>query len=83
MMVTGVRWFCGKDNVGIVQCVEEHQKEVYRQTGDADFKYYIGVGLGQNARDDAQNIANWGTSFDFVAGNALFSVQKPLKSNWQ
>lgn len=82
-MIEGVKWFAGKDNIGIVQVVEEHQKEVYRQTGDADFKYYIGIGLGGTTRDDAQNIVNWGSPFDFVAGDALFGVQKSLKSNWR
>lgn len=82
-MITGMRWYCGRDNVGIVQVVEDHQKETYRQTGEANFKYYIGVGLGQNERDDAQNIANWGTPFDYVAGNALFGVQTSLKNNWK
>jgi hypothetical protein len=82
-MITGTKWFSGKDNVGIVQVVEDHQKETYRQTGDANFKYYIGVGLGGATRDDAQNIVNWGSPFDFVAGNALFGVQVALKSNWR
>ena len=46
----------------------------YRQTGQADFKYYIGVGQGQNERDDAQRIADHGVPFDKIAGDALFGV---------
>ena len=81
-MITGKKWFAGKDCVGIVQVVEDHQKEVYRQTGEATFKYYIGVGLGVKEADDAQNIANWGVPFDAIAGNALFGVRTALKNNW-
>ena len=82
-MIEGVRWFAGKDCIGIVQIVQDHQKELYRQTGEADFKYYIGLGLGIDAREDARNIAEYGTPFDTNAGNALFSVQSPLKTNWK
>ena len=45
-MITGVRWFAGRDCVGIVQVVQEHEKQTYRQTGNANYKYYIGVGWG-------------------------------------
>lgn len=82
-MIVGSKWFAGKDCVGIVQVVQDHQKETYRQTGEADFKYYIGVGLGVNEKEDAQNIANWGTPFNFQAGNALFGVNPALKNNWR
>ena len=73
-MITGVRWFAGRDCVGIVQVVEEHEKDQYRQTGEANFKYYIGVGSGIDEKVDMQAIADWGTRFDVAAGNTLFRV---------
>ena len=73
-MITGQIWFAGSHCIGIVQIVQEHQKQEYRQTGNADFKYYIGVGLGQNEKSDAQYIADWGVPFDSKAGNVLFNV---------
>ena len=73
-MITGTKWFAGKDCVGIVQVVEDHQKEHYRQTGEANFKYYIGVGWGQNEKTDASYIAEHGVPFDTDAGNTLFRV---------
>lgn len=74
-MITGMRWYAGAHCVGIVQIVQEHQKDHYRQTGEADFKYYIGVGWGEDEKTDASYIAEHGVPFDFVAGNALFGVQ--------
>lgn len=73
-MITGQTWFAGDHCIGIVQIVQEHQVEEYRQTGIADFKYYIGVGQGQNEKADAQHIADYGMPFDNSAGNVLFGV---------
>lgn len=73
-MITGVRWFAGRDCVGIVQIVQEHEKDQYRQTGEANFKYYIGVGWGEDERTDSTYIAEHGTPFDVAAGNTLFGV---------
>ena len=73
-MITGVRWFAGRDCIGIVQVVQEHQKDIYRQTGVADFKYYIGVGWGEDEKVDASYIAEHGSPFDFAAGNVMFNV---------
>lgn len=67
-------WFTGNQCIGIVQIVQEHQRDEYRQTGEADFKYYIGVGQGQNEHDDARHIADHGVPFDREAGNVLFNV---------
>jgi len=67
-------WFTGNQCIGIVQIVQEHQRDEYRQTGEADFKYYIGVGQGQNEHDDARYIADHGVPFDREAGNVLFNV---------
>ena len=71
-MITGVRWFTGRSFIGIVQVVQDHQKDVYRQTGIADFKYYIGVGAGADEKADAAYIAEYGSTFDFAAGKVLF-----------
>lgn len=73
-MITGARWFAGKDCIGIVQIVQDHQVEAYRQTGNADFKYYIGVGWGQDEKADKSYIAEHGMPFDVAAGNTLFRV---------
>jgi len=73
-MITGQTWFTGDQCIGIVQIVQEHQKQEYRQTGNADFKYYIGVGKGQNEKEDAQYIAEWGVPFPSDVGDKLFNV---------
>ena len=74
-MITGVRWYTGLQGCfGIVQIVQDHQKDQYRQTGEADFKYYIGVGWGQDEKTDMSYIAEHGAPFDKVAGDALFKV---------
>jgi len=76
MKILGVRWFSGRDCVGIVQYIEDSEVSRYRQTGDADYKYYIGVGLGQDEKQDMQHIADWGSTFDKAAGDVLFKVYK-------
>lgn len=73
-MITGSIWFAGRDCVGVVQVVQEHEKSEYRQTGNAHFKYYIGVGAGLNEKEDADFIANHGVPFDSRAGDVLFNV---------
>jgi len=73
-MITNQIWFAGNECIGIVQIVQEHERDTYRQTGEANFKYYIGVGQGQNERSDAQYIAGNGVPFDQRAGDALFNV---------
>lgn len=73
-MIEGVRWFEGKVRIGIVQVVSDHQKEHYRQTGDADFKYYIGVGGGRDEQHDKEGIVDLGAPFDTAAGDMLFGV---------
>jgi len=73
-MITNSIWFAGNECIGIVQIVQEHQIEEYRQTGVADFKYYIGVGQGQNEKADAQHIANYGVPFYRESGDVLFGV---------
>jgi hypothetical protein len=73
-MITGSIWFAGNECIGIVQIVQEHEKSEYRQTGNANFKYYIGVGWGQNEKTDASYIAEHGVPFDSRAGDVLFNV---------
>ena len=73
-MITGVRWYTTSVCIGIVQVVQDHEKETYRQTGEADFKYYIGLGGGQNQKTDMDGIADWGAPFDKIAGDVLFGV---------
>jgi hypothetical protein len=73
-MITGQIWFAGNECIGIVQIVQDHEKNTYRQTGNAEFKYYIGVGQGQNEKIDAEFIAAHGMPFDAKAGDVLFNV---------
>lgn len=73
-MITNKIWFAGNECIGIVQIVQEHERDEYRQTGTANFKYYIGVGQGQDENDDARYIADHGVPFDKIAGDALFNV---------
>jgi hypothetical protein len=73
-MIIDSIWFAGNECIGIVQIVQEHERDEYRQTGQANFKYYIGVGQGQNEHDDARYIAEHGMPFDTAAGNTLFKV---------
>ena len=73
-MITGQTWFTGNQCIGVVQIVQDHQVEEYRQTGIADFKYYIGVGWGQDEKTDASYIAEHGVPFDKSAGDVLFRV---------
>ena len=75
-MITNVRWFTGRHCIGIVQVVQEHQEEEYLQTGIADFKYYIGVGWGQDEAEDKSYIAEHGSTFDRAAGNLMFGVEE-------
>ena len=60
--------------VGIVQVVTLDEKEKYRQTGKANFKYFIGVGSNKNEKTDEQEVIAYGKLFDVSAGNILFRV---------
>jgi hypothetical protein len=77
-MIVNAYWYAsgtsGTQCVGIVQIVQEHEKEHFRQTGEANFKYYIGVGQGLDEKEDSELISNWGAPFDTDAGNKLFRV---------
>ncbi len=76
MKLLGVRWFSGRSTIGVVQYIEDEEVPVYRQTGNADYKYYIGVGDGRDEKEDMQIISNWGSTFDKAAGDVLFKVYK-------
>ena len=78
--VTNAVWF---GTIGIVQIVQNHQWETYRQTGDADYKYYIGSGSGEDERNDRHAIACFGMPFDVAAGDVLFNVDHPLRETWK
>lgn len=71
-LVTGVRWFTAGDCVGIVQVVQDHEIEEYRQTGTAEFKYYIAKVVGRDDRDDVKFVQEWGAKFPKDAGDVLF-----------
>lgn len=73
-MITDVRWFTGRDCIGIVQVVPDHEKDSYRQTGLANFKYYIGLASGDDGHANKVYIADYGTPFDVAAGNTLFRI---------
>ena len=73
-MITGVHWFSARECIGIVQVVQEHEKSEYRETGNANFKYYIGVGWGEDEKTDATYIAEHGAPFPKEAGDRLFNV---------
>lgn len=75
-MITGVRWFTSRTCVGIVQIVQDHQKDDFRQTGLADFKYYIGTGWGEDEKTDMSHIAEHGAPFPSEAGDKLFNVER-------
>ncbi len=74
-MITGVRWFTNRTCVGIVQIVQDHQKDEYRQTGVADFKYYISGVPGEDEETDKLYVASFGVSFPKDAGDVLFGVE--------
>lgn len=65
MEVKGVKWFCGRTNVGVVMTEDYGER-----------KYYIAAVSGQNEQDDIQFIADWGSSFDTKAGDALFGYNR-------
>lgn len=76
-MIVNTYWYTpGNHCIGIVQTVQDHEKEEYRQTGLANFKYYIGVGWGSDERTDASYIAEHGSPFPAPAGDRLFGVER-------
>jgi hypothetical protein len=64
MKLLDTRWFCGRTNVGIVQVEDEYE----------GIKYYIASpgNTAQDEEEDAQFIADWGSTFPKDAGDILF-----------
>lgn len=58
-----VRWFSGRDCIGVVRLNTGHE-----------IKYYIGVAAGDSAEEDMQLIVDWGTSFPTSVGDVLFGI---------
>ena len=75
-MITGIRWFTNRSCVGIAQVVPDHQKDDYRQTGQADFKYYITAVPGEDEETDKLFVAAFGSIFPKEAGDILFGVDR-------
>lgn len=73
-MITGQMWFTGKDCIGVVQVVQDHEEQAYRQTGNADFQYYVGLVGNTNYVTHSKNIADFGAPFPKAAGDVLFNV---------
>jgi hypothetical protein len=63
MKILDVRWFTGRDTVGVVKV-------------ESDFNgilYYIGTGKGLDEQDDAQYISDWGATFPKAIGDLMFA----------
>jgi hypothetical protein len=73
-MITGVRWFSNRTCVGIVQYIDDKDKEEFRQTGQVPFYYAIGGVPGDDEETDKLYVATFGVPFDTAAGNVLFGV---------
>ena len=63
-IIKDVVWFCGSSNVGIVKVKDPYD----------GYKYYIGSppNSGYDEDEDAQWIADWGSSFPVASGSILF-----------
>jgi hypothetical protein len=63
MKILDVRWFTGRDTVGVVKV-------------ESDFDgilYYIGVGKGLDEQDDMQYISDWGARLPKFVGDLMFA----------
>jgi hypothetical protein len=65
MKILDVKWFCGRTNVGIARVEDEYD----------GIKYYIAGIEGYDEADDAQFIADYGSTFPKEAGDVLFGVK--------
>ena len=75
-MITGVRWFTNRTCVGIVQTINDEDKEEYRQTGQCNFYYFIGGAPGDDEETDKLYLATFGVPFNTAAGDVLFGVER-------
>ena len=65
MQILDVHWFCaGHGNVGIVKVFDKYD----------GIRYYIGQCSGEDAEQDAQYIASWGSRFPERAAEELFGA---------
>ena len=55
---------------------EDHQKDEYRQTGKASFKYYITAVPGEDEETDKLYVAALGAPFPDAVGDLLFGVER-------
>lgn len=65
MKILDVRWFCGRDTIGIVRVETDH----------GGIQYYIGCGEGYSIEADTLFIAEWGSRFPYTVGDKLFGVE--------
>ena len=65
MKLLDVRWFTNRDGSTGIMRVEDKWEGI---------KYYIGGVTGMNEIVDMRYVADWGSTFDYAAGNTLFGV---------
>ena len=63
MKILDVRWFTGRDTVGVVKVETEFD----------GIKYYIGVGKGLDEQSDMQYICDWGARLNEFVGQVMFA----------
>jgi len=63
MKVLGVRWFTGRDTVGVVKVETEFD----------GIRYYVGAGKGLDEQSDMQYICDWGAKVSDAIGEAIFA----------
>jgi len=67
MKILNVRWFSNRDGcTGIARV----------QTDYNGIRYLIGHVDGNDEVIDSQYVADWGSTFDYAAGNTLFGVEE-------
>lgn len=64
MKILDATWFTNRDGCTGIVAVEDEYEGV---------KYYIGHVRGASESQDAQYVAEWGSTFPIAAGEALFS----------
>jgi hypothetical protein len=77
-MITGKRVFKSKFHISIVQTISENEHDLYEKTGNADFKYWIGVGAC-NTTGEWKAVADLFESFEKSAGDELFKVKQTME----
>lgn len=67
MKILDMTWFTNRDGCTGIVAVEDEYEGV---------KYYIGHAHGLNEAQDAQYVAEWGSTFPIEAGDALFGYMR-------